>query len=117
VGDEAAPRAHRKFGTGVNTWPLSLRIALTAVPAVWLFVLVASLVLLIASDEDKRPAAMLVFLITISVAVLWPLLRELWRPSTEWSLDRRAELRAEMDRIDQARDPVVRDELRPFGED
>ena len=92
----------RRFGIGVASLPLGLRVALT-VPVVVVDVVLLQSLYFDATAYDPRPAALVLFLIGVVNAVAIPVSRELWRRNAEWAREQAREAAAEVDVADRAR--------------
>jgi len=92
----------RRFGIGVTSLPLRLRIALT-VPVVVVNVVLLQSLYFDATADDPRPAALVFFLLGAVNAVAIPVLRELWRRSAEWAREQAHQAAAELDVAERAR--------------
>ena len=92
----------RRFGIGVTSLPLRLRIALTA-PVVFVNVVLLQSLYFDASADDPRPAALVLFLLGAVNGVAIPVLRELWRRNAEWAREQARQAADELDVADRAR--------------
>ena len=106
---------HRRFGSGLTTISLPARIALTVGPVAWLALLTVAFLSWAFDPEDPRFAALIFLMLMVSAAASVFFLREVWRSSTEWQHEQRAERGAVMRQQDLLRERVVREDLDVFG--
>ena len=72
-----------RFGSGVTSMPLWLRLAVT-IPPVALGALLTRALYVTATAEDSRPAALVLFLLGLLAIWGFVLLPHFWRSSAEW---------------------------------